>query len=575
MKKLFSFLKSYYKETIVMILCVFIQGFGTLYIPTLTADIVDNGILQGDLDYIWKIGTLMILVALTIMSFSIFGTYLSSKISAYLGRDLRNALFQKAQNLSIDKFNDFGPASMISRNTSDVTKIQEAFSSSVEMLLPAPFMAIAGLVLTFSKDTGLAISIMGIMVVILFLAFLISKKAISLLAKQQTLFDKMNKNIREKITGVRVIRAFNRMDYEKSRMDKSFFDYNKTAVSINKLFAILMPIITLIMNFSTLLIVYLGNIRVTNGSMQLGDIIAVIGYSSIILMSLIMGLAGITSLPKAKISADRILAVLNVEEDDSSDTSINETAEVTEVIKFDKVSFGYANAEEPVLEDISFSVKKGQTTAIVGSTGSGKSTIASLLMGFYHSYTGTISYKGKNIKNLSSAALREEIGYVPQKAFLFSGTILDNLKHGKKDATDEEITHACKIAQVNDYINSLNDRFETLVAQGGNNFSGGQKQRLAIARALIKKPELYVFDDSFSALDYKTDAKLRSLLKKETREAAMIIVAQRINTIIDADQIIVLDEGKVAGIGTHQTLLETCLPYKQIVDSQFSKEDIA
>ncbi|VEE77606.1 ABC transporter ATP-binding protein/permease [Enterococcus hirae] len=464
---------------------------------------------------------------------------------------------------------------MISRNTSDVTKIQEAFSSSVEMLLPAPFMAIAGLVLTFSKDTGLAISIMGIMVVILFLAFLIIKKAIPLLAKQQTLFDKMNKNIREKITGVRVIRAFNRMDYEKSRMDKSFFDYNKTAVSINKLFAILMPIITLIMNFSTLLIVYLGNIRVTNGSMQLGDIIAVIGYSSIILMSLIMGLAGITSLPKAKISADRILAVLNVEEDDSSETSINETAEVTEVIKFDKVSFGYANAEEPVLEDISFSVKKGQTTAIVGSTGSGKSTIASLLMGFYHSYTGTISYKGKNIKNLSSAALREEIGYVPQKAFLFSGTILDNLKHGKKDATDEEITHACKIAQVNDYINSLNDRFETSVAQGGNNFSGGQKQRLAIARALIKKPELYVFDDSFSALDYKTDAKLRSLLKKETREAAMIIVAQRINTIIDADQIIVLDEGKVAGIGTHQTLLETCLPYKQIVDSQFSKEDIA
>jgi ATP-binding cassette subfamily B multidrug efflux pump len=575
MRKIFSFLKPYYKQTIAMILCLFIQGFGTLYIPTLTADIVDNGIIQGNLDYIWKIGTLMIIVALIIMSFSIFGTYLSSQISAYLGRDFRNALFKKTQKLSIEEFNEFGAASMISRNTSDVTKIQEAFSSSVEMLLPAPFMAIAGLVLTFSKDTGLAISILGIMLVILLLAFLISKKAIPLLAKQQTLFDKMNKNIREKITGVRVIRAFNRMDYEKSRMDNSFVDYNKTAISINKLFAILMPIITLIMNISTLVIVYLGNIRVASGTMQLGDIIAVIGYSSIILMAVIMGLAGITSLPKAKISADRILAVLNVDEDQSIKNEISELPEAAEVIKFDNVSFGYANAEEKVLEDISFSVKKGQTTAIVGSTGSGKSTIASLLMGFYSSYEGDIFYKGESIANISSKSLRNEIGYVPQKAFLFSGTIVDNLRHGKKDATDSEINHACKIAQVDDYITSLDEGLETPVAQGGNNFSGGQKQRLAIARALIKKPELYVFDDSFSALDYKTDARLRALLKKETSEAAMIIVAQRINTIIDADQIIVLDEGKIAGIGTHQTLLKTCLPYQQIVDSQLSKEDIA
>jgi ATP-binding cassette subfamily B multidrug efflux pump len=574
MRKIFSFLKPYYKQTIAMILCLFIQGFGTLYIPTLTADIVDNGIIQGNLDYIWKIGTLMIIVALIIMSFSIFGTYLSSQISAYLGRDFRNALFKKTQKLSIEEFNEFGAASMISRNTSDVTKIQEAFSSSVEMLLPAPFMAIAGLVLTFSKDTGLAISILGIMLVILLLAFLISKKAIPLLAKQQTLFDKMNKNIREKITGVRVIRAFNRMDYEKSRMDNSFVDYNKTAISINKLFAILMPIITLIMNISTLVIVYLGNIRVASGTMQLGDIIAVIGYSSIILMAVIMGLAGITSLPKAKISADRILAVLSVDEDPSHGGT-NGHLETEEVIKFDNVSFGYANAEEKVLEDISFSVKKGQTTAIVGSTGSGKSTIASLLMGFYPSYEGNIFYKGKSIENISSKSLRNEIGYVPQKAFLFSGTIVDNLRHGKKDATGSEINHACKIAQVDDYITSLDEGLETPVAQGGNNFSGGQKQRLAIARALIKKPELYVFDDSFSALDYKTDARLRALLKKETSEAAMIIVAQRINTIIDADQIIVLDEGKIAGIGTHQTLLKTCLPYQQIVDSQLSKEDIA
>jgi ATP-binding cassette subfamily B protein len=573
--KIFSFLRPYRNLVILMLVFLFVQVFGMLYIPTLTADIVDNGIIQGDLNHIWNIGTLMILVAALVAGVSILSTYLSSSIAASLGRDIRNALFRKVQRLSIDEFNQFGTASMITRNTSDIIQIQQAFLSSIQMLLPAPFMAIAGLILAFSKDVILALSIIGAMGIVILLAILISKKAIPLLAKQQILFDDMNSKVREKISGVRVIRAFNRMDHEKARMNETFSNYSNTAIKINKLFATLMPLITLVMNLSTLLIVWLGDIRITTGSMQLGDIIAIIGYASIILTSLIMGIMGIIGLPKAKISGDRITAVLNAEEGISKEIPYNEQPNSDTIIEFNHVTFGYKDAEEPVLQDISFKVKKGQTTAIIGSTGSGKTTIVNLLMGFYQSNKGNVFYKGIDVNNLSEDLLRKKIGYVPQKAFLFSGTISDNLRYGKKDATADEMNHACHIAQISDFIDGLKDQLETPVSQGGNNFSGGQKQRLSIARAVIKKPDLYVFDDSFSALDFKTDAKLRALLSTETRDAAVIIVAQRVNTIMSAEQIIVLDQGTIVGIGTHQTLLAECEPYQQIVESQLGKEELA
>lgn len=574
MSKLLSYLKPYKKRTFIMLICLFIQVLGTLYIPTLTADIVDNGIIKGNLDYIWRIGGMMVLVAAFVTGVSILSTYLSSYIAASLGRDIRNALFRKAQDLSIDEFNQFGTASMITRNTNDITQIQQAFSSAVVMLLPAPFMAVAGLILAFSKDKLLALSILGVMLLIILLALVISKKTIPLFAKQQMLFDSLNKNVREKITGVRVIRAFNSTGYEKKRLDETFTNYRNTAIRINKFFATLMPLTTLIMNLTTLLIVWVGDIRITSGTMQLGDLIAILGYASLILTSLIMGIMGIIGIPRAKISANRIWAILDIKDHSFKEPSKDQYQNDVN-IEFRNVTFRYTGAEEPVLRDISFQVKKGQTTAIVGSTGSGKTTIVNLLMGFYEPQEGSILYNGNEIHNFPHQELRSKIGYVPQKAFLFSGTISDNLKQGKKDATNEEMYHACQIAQISDFISGLERGVETVVSQGGNNFSGGQKQRLSIARAVIKKPELYVFDDSFSALDFKTDAKLRALLSEETKEAAVIIVAQRINTIMNAEQIIVLDEGVIVGIGTHQSLLAECELYKQIVESQLGKEESA
>lgn len=576
MLKLLSFLAPYKKRTILMLFFLFIQVFGTLYIPTLTADIVDNGIITGDLNYIWRIGGIMVLVATFVTGFSILSTYQSSYVAASLGRDIRNALFRKAQGLTTEEFSQIGTGSMITRNTNDIIQLQQAFSSSVEMLLPAPFMAVSGLILAFSKDKLLAFSILGIMMVIALLALLISKKAIPLFAAKQLLFDKMNRNVLEKITGVRVIRAYNRTGYEKNRMDETFTNYRDTSIKINKLFATLMPLITLIMNLTTLLIVWVGDIRITSGVMQLGDLIAIIGYAALILSSLIMGIMGFMGIPRAKISADRISNVLDINDHSFKETEKSKDQyQSDEKIEFRNVTFRYKGAEEPVLRDISFQAKKGQTTAIVGSTGSGKTTIVNLLMGFYEPQEGSILYNSNNIQSFPHHDLRSKIGYVPQKAFLFSGTISDNLRYGKENATVDEMHHACQIAQISDYISELESGLETSVSQGGNNFSGGQKQRLSIARAVIKKPEIYVFDDSFSALDFKTEAKLRGELRSETRESTVIIVAQRVNTIMDADQIVVLDKGEIAGIGTHRSLLTTCKTYQQIVESQLDKEELA
>ncbi|ADL52845.1 ABC transporter ATP-binding protein [Clostridium cellulovorans] len=575
MIKLFRFLKPYKKQVAAMLVLLLLKVLGTLYIPTLTAEIVNKGIIGADLNYIWRISGVMLLAAAIVVGVSILETYLSSHNAALIGRDIRNALFRKIQDLSFNDFNRFGTASMINRNTNDVIQIQQAFSTVVEMLLPAPFMTIAGLILAFSKDRILAFSIVGVMIIVILLALLLSKKAVPMFSKLQVLLDNMNRSVREKIIGVRVIRAFSRTGYEKKRMDETFTDYGKLGIRINKLFAVLMPLIILIMNLCTLMIIWVGGLRISSGMMQLGDLIAIIEYATITLTYLIMGIAAIMVIPKANISAERINAVLDIESSLSKElTKQNENSSTTKV-EFRNVTFGYNGADEPVLHDISFCTGKGQTTAIIGSTGSGKSTIANLLMQFYEPQEGDIFIDGEDIRNLSVQTIRSEIGYIPQKAFLFSGTIADNLLHGKKDATFEEMLHATKIAQIDGFIAGLDKGFDSPVSQGGTNFSGGQKQRLSIARAIIRNPKIFVFDDSFSALDFKTDAKLRAALKSETADAAVIIVAQRISTIMDADQIIVLDNGRIAGKGTHNELLHGCQVYQQIAESQLSKEGLA
>ncbi len=582
MIRLFRFLIPYKKQNTLMLILIFLQIFGTLYIPTLTADIVNNGIMAGDLNYIWRTGSVMILIAMVVVLLSISSTYLSAHNAASLARDIRNALFRKVQFISTDEFNKIGAASMITRNTNDVIQVQQAFSSLVQMLLPAPVMAVAGLILAFSKDRLLALSITGVMLLVILLAIIISKRAIPLFGKLQILMDNINRKVRETIIGVRIIRAFSRSDDEKKRMDDSFVEYGKLAIRINKIFAVMLPAITLIMNLCTLFLVWLGGNRMATGTMQVGDLMAIIEYAAIILMGLIMGIMAFVVIPKANASAARINTVLDIEsksnvqlsvQDQVSDKASNENCDKAKV-EFRNVSFRYNSAEEPVLRNISFTTDKGMTTAIIGSTGSGKSTIASVLMGFYDIQAGNIFIDGEDIHNLPESELRDKIGYVPQKSFLFSGTIADNLRHGKSDATANEMLHAAKIAQIDDFINGLEEGMEASVSQGGNNYSGGQKQRLSIARAIVKKPEIFIFDDSFSALDFKTDAKLRAALKKELTEAAIIIVAQRISSIIDADQIIVLDNGQIVGVGTHQDLITNCPIYQQIAKSQLSMEDV-
>ena len=517
----------------------------------------------------------MLAVAALIAVVSLSETYLSTDIFSRMGRDIRNALFEQSQKLTIDQFNQFGPASMITRCTNDIMQIQMAYMAGTEMILPAPIMAIAGLVLAFSKSPSLAMTIVAAMLIVCVFTILLAKRVMPLFSKLQTLLDRINRTLREMLTGIRVIRAFNRAGFEQERADQPFLDYARGAIRINKIFAVMMPVIMIIMNLCTVLILAIGGQQVADGAMEIGDIMALTEYAVMILMYLIMGIMVFMIFPRAQSCANRVNEVLEVDTAVAVRPQKLRRHQAKAKLEFRNVTFQYQGAEEPVLNNISFTADVGKTTAIIGGTGSGKSTIANLISRFYDIQSGTIRIDGVKILRLPKEVLRDKIGLVPQKAFLFSGTILDNFRHGKKDATMEEVRHAAQIAQIGDFIDGLEDGYNTRVAQGGGNFSGGQKQRLAIARALVKKPEIYIFDDSFSALDFKTDAKLRAALKEETANAAVVLVAQRISTIMDADQIVVLDEGRVAGIGTHKELMESCSVYQQIARSQLSEEELA
>lgn len=568
MQSLTKFMKPYRGRIVLMFLLLLLQAVGMLAIPTLMSDIVNKGILSGNTGYILQTSLVMVAAAVLVAGISVIHIYLAADNAALIGRDIRNALFCKIQELSVHDFKQFGTGSMITRCTNDVVQIQTGFSTIVELLLPAPFMTIAGLLLTFSKDRVLALTLIGFMAVILIFALILSRKAIPMFDKLLTMLDEMNQIVLEKISGVRVIRAFNRASYEKGRMDDAFTVYGNMGIRINRLFAVLMPLITLIMNLCTLLIIGLGNSRIQNGGMALGDLYAVIEYAALTLTFLIMGLSAIVTIPRLNISLRRITEVLETKNSiPDMGHWLAETQNAAE-LEFRNISFGYGQAEQNMLSGITFSLRRGQTTAIIGSTGSGKSTVLNLLMRFFEPNEGQILLGGTDIRELSVEKYRAGIGYVPQKAFLFSGTIADNLRHGKENATAEEMRAALQTAQLAEFVDTLEDGLDTRVSQGGVNFSGGQRQRLAIARALIRKPAIYVFDDSFSALDFKTDALLRRALKQETKDAAVLIVAQRVSTIMDAEQIIVLEDGKIAGSGTHTELMASCPVYQQIVSSQ-------
>ncbi|BCJ95958.1 multidrug ABC transporter ATP-binding protein [Anaerocolumna cellulosilytica] len=575
MSKLLRYLKPHKKILVGAIIFLFFNNFSAMFLPTLTANLINVGVANSDIDYIYRISMLMFIVAVLGGLSSIISAILSSRVTASFSRDLREAVFIKAQQYSLNDFQTIGTASMITRCTNDITIIQRSGMMFLRVILPAPVMTVVGLTLAFKTNAKMAFFFVAVIVIFGIMAYIIGRKAVPLFRKIQMRMDRLTYVLREGITGVRVIRAFNREEFEKQRFKDSCKDYKDIAVKTNKIFAILIPFLFLILDLSVASIIWFGGIQVSNGSMEIGSIFALIEYLTIILFCSVMAVMGFMEIPRALSSASRINEILNLTPE-INDQSVNITENTQKgTLEFRDVMFQYPNAEEPVLSHITFTAKPGQTTAIIGGTGSGKSTVANLIPHFFHIQKGEILLNGINIADYPQKSLRDKIGFIPQKAFLFRGTIESNIRFGKEDATMEEIQAAAKTAQAHEFILGLEDGYKSYVAQSGSNLSGGQKQRVAIARALLKKPEVYVFDDSFSALDFKTDAMLRKALRNEVKEAAVVIVAQRISTILDADQIIVLDEGKMAGMGRHEELMKTCTIYQQIAATQLSEDELS
>lgn len=556
------------------VLLLIIDVAGALYIPTLAAEILNEGTSGSAFETLLGTGIQMAIASLISGVCAITGGYTCAMLSARLGKDMRVANYEKSLKLSIYDFRHFGTASITTRTVSDITTIQFAVTSCIQMILPVPVIFVIALALSFRLDVEMGFILLGVVLAVLIIAFIIIRSASPLFKKLQKLLDRMSTVLLENITGVRVVRAFNNETREEKRMAESFSNYAETSIKANRRFANLDGLSFFCINFFVVTVYWLSGGRISAGHLQIGDITAVIEYAMMVLFFLMMAQMVILTLPRALECCERIREVLDhspeitdmVTENPAKSEKDNDKKK--EVLAFKDVSFRFADAEENTLHRLNFTCRRGETTAIIGGTGSGKSTIALLMLRFHDVTAGSIRLNGKDIRQVTQEHLRDHIGYVQQKAWLFSGTIADNLRYSRPDATDEELMHAADIAQAGDFIRSLPDGLNSYVAQGGTNFSGGQKQRLSIARALVKQPELYIFDDSFSALDFKTDAALRNALAPETQDAAVVIIAQRVSSIRHADQIIVINEGEMVGKGTHEELMENCPVYREISDSQ-------
>ncbi|MFN2747437.1 MULTISPECIES: ABC transporter ATP-binding protein [Bacillus] len=575
MISLLKFLKPYKLQVILVAAFTLFGSLLELYLPTLMADVVDVGIVNSDMGYILKNGVWMILCSLLAIIMTVGKAFFSSKTALGFGRDIRRKLFVKVEHFSLEEFGKVGSASLITRTTNDVKQVQDVLNMMLNMMTRAPLMLIGGIVLAVSRDAKLSIIFLASLPILAGLIFLITRKAVPLFGVLQKKTDRLNLILREGLTGVRVIRAFNRVDEEKKRFEQANKEFRDTGIAVNRIMAFLFPVMMIMMNFTNIAIIWFGGIRVDEGTMQVGNLMAFLQYASMILFALIMLSMTFVMIPRAQASADRINELLMIAPKISDPKQPTEDSGLYGHVEFKDVTFRYTGAEKPVLEQISFKAKPGETTAIIGSTGAGKTTILQLIPRFFDIEEGAVLVDGIDVRKIPQKELRKKIGYVPQKASLFSGTIRDNIRFGKEDATEEEILEALEAAQASEFIEGKENGIDAYIEQAGANLSGGQKQRLSIARALVRKPEIYLFDDSFSALDYKTDKKLRDALEKRTADAAVIIVAQRVSTITEADQIIVLNEGKIAGIGTHQQLLAENKIYQEIVASQQAEEESA
>lgn len=577
MKEIAKYLKPYSKMLVLVVVFVFGRSLTDLYLPALMSRIVDVGIVQNDLGYILKVGSVMIAMTLLNGGFAVGLSYFSSKVAMGFGRNLRKAVFTKVENLSVSEFNDLGTSSLITRTTNDITQLQQLVLMGQRMMLVAPMMFLGSIIMAVSQDAVLSLVIVFAVPALTLLVYFIGKKATPLFQSLQKKLDGLNLVLRESLTGIRVIRAFNKEEYEKKRFNAANLDLTETALKVHKTMAYLMPLMTLLLNFGTIAVIWFGAIRVDSGQMQVGQLMAFVQYIMHIMFSLMMVSMIFVMIPRAAASVERVSEVLNKEQKLTDPETPKKPASSPGSLEFRNVTFSYPGAENTALSNVSFTAEPGETVAIIGGTGSGKSTLLNLIMRFYdlEEGSGAILVGGVDIREMNQKDLRDLIGFVSQKPVLFSGTVRDNITYGNESASDEEVLKALEIAQAKDFVLGLPEGLEAVVAQGGTNFSGGQKQRLSIARALVRRPAIYIFDDSFSALDFKTDAQLRAALRRETQDATKLIVAQRVSTVLDADKIIVLDQGRVVGIGRHKELLKTSPVYREIVASQLSEEELA
>ncbi|BAU95348.1 ABC transporter ATPase [Corynebacterium suranareeae] len=569
---LWSILVRFLKPTWPLILAVIIfqlaQSITSLLLPTLNADIIDNGVVTGDIGYIWRTGGIMLALTLVQVACAIAGVYFGSKLSMTVGRDLRSAIFGKVVSFSEREMGQFGAPSLITRNTNDVQQIQMLVQMTSTLMISAPMLAIGGVIMAVRQDLGLSwLMVVSIPVLIIVVALIIVRM-VPMFQLMQKRIDRINQIMREQLTGIRVIRAFVREDEERARFTSASQDVADIGVRTGNLMALMFPAVMLIMNLSAVAVIWFGAFQVESGETQIGTLFAFLQYIMQILMGVMMAAFMFVMVPRAAVSADRIGEVLNtVPSVQAPETPAQPSKSAGEIV-FNNATFAYPGADDPVLNNVSFRVAPGSTTAIIGSTGSGKTTLIGLVPRLFDVTSGEVTIDGTDVRDFEPLELWDRIGLVPQKSFLFSGTIASNLRYGNEDADDTQLWQALAIAQAADFVRDMPEALDSEIAQGGTNVSGGQRQRLAIARALLKQPEIYIFDDSFSALDVSTDAALRRALSTHLPEATKLIVAQRVSTIRDADQIVVLDNGEIAGIGTHDNLLKTCDTYREIVESQ-------
>jgi ATP-binding cassette subfamily B protein len=572
---LVTHLRPHTRQLAVVLTLLLMQAIANLYLPTLNADIINRGVARGNTHYIVALGGWMLVFTVLMGAAAVVAVYWAARISMAFGRDLRGSLFRRVQSFSQMEVNRFGTPSLITRTTNDVQQLQMLVLMALTVMISAPIMCVGGIVMALRMNARLSLLLVVILPVMGLVIGSVVSRAVPMFQQMQVKIDRINRVLREKLTGVRVIRAFDRTRHEEHRFDEANVDLTNTALGVTRLFALMMPAIMLILNLSTVVVMLFGSFQVGNGRMSIGNLTAFLTYLMQILFSVLMATIMFVMVPRAAASADRIMEVLDTVPTIDDPTTPAPSPARLGTVEFRDVEFRYPGAEEAVLSGISFSAGPGEVTAIVGSTGSGKSTLVNLITRFSDVTGGAVLVDGVDVRELAQQDLWGRIGLVPQRAFLFSGTVASNVRDGRPNAPEEEIRHALGIAQALEFVSEAPEGLDMPIVQGGTNVSGGQRQRLAIARAIAKRPEIYVFDDSFSALDFTTDALLRAALRAETADATVLIVAQRVGTIMHADRIVVLADGTVAGVGSHRELLETCETYREIVYSQLSPEEAA